>query len=266
MADPGQIEQVIMNLVVNARDAMPDGGKIIIETADAVLDAAPAFERPHVKPGGYVALTVSDTGIGMSREIQERVFEPFFTTKELGRGAGLGLSTVYGIVKQHEGYVHLYSEPGKGAMFRIYLPSMENDAAIAGEQAGNLSGGAETILVVDDDAKVRTVIAAMLSSPGYRVLEAKEATEALRIGSDFRQNIDVLLTDVIMPEVNGKELADAFRMQHPETAAVFMSGYTDRAIAHHGVLDPEVVFIQKPIMPYKLAQKLREALDRKNNT
>ncbi|HEX8948826.1 MAG TPA: ATP-binding protein, partial [Dissulfurispiraceae bacterium] len=247
-----------------ARDAMPAGGKIVIETADAVLDAVYALSHPYVKPGEHVMLAVADTGIGISEAMRERIFEPFFTTKELDRGTGLGLSTVYGIIKQHDGHIHVYSEPGKGTAFKVYLPAIRREVSPPDEARPALVGGTETVLVVDDDTKVRNVLVTMLESLGYRVLAANGAAELLDLSISSRESIDVLLIDIVMPEINGKELADTFKARHPETAVIFMSGYPGQAIARYGVLDPAVIFLQKPVMLNNLAQKTREALDRRN--
>ncbi len=266
MADSGQLEQVLMNLAVNARDAMPDGGSLIIETSDVTLDEGYAVSHEEVIPGRYVMLAVSDNGTGMSKEVQEKIFEPFFTTKMAGIGSGLGLAMIYGIVKQHHGYIYVYSEPGKGTTFKIYLPAVQKDVIEADKEKVPLLEGNETILVVDDDPFIRKLAVDMLTPLGYRLLQADNGETALKTGSDFEGAIDILLTDVIMPGMNGKELADAFRLKRPNAKVVFMSGYTTDAIAHRGILQKETVFIQKPLTLYKLAGKLREVLDEKSET
>lgn len=262
MADSGQLEQVLMNLAVNARDAMPSGGKLIIETADILLDKGYTGSLGEIIPGNYVMFAMTDTGTGMSMEVKEKIFEPFFTTKVSGIGTGLGLAMIYGIIKQHNGYIYVYSEPGKGTTFKIYLPAVRKDTVE--ESAGKipLLQGHETILVVDDDSFIRKLVADMLGPLGYRVLEAENAETALKVGDEFEDAVDVLLTDIIMPKINGKELADAFRSKHPATKVVYMSGYTDDSVAYHGILKKETAFIQKPLTLYKLAVKLREELDK----
>ncbi|GBE32459.1 blue-light-activated protein [bacterium BMS3Bbin05] len=264
IADPGQIDQILMNLVVNARDAMPCGGSLIIETADADLDEEYAKSHEGARPGSYVMLSLTDTGEGMSREVQERIFEPFFTTKGLGKGTGLGLATVYGIVKQHNGYIWVYSEPGKGTMFKIYLPVAGGEVEEAGEkECPVVVRGTETVLVVDDEPTIRKLIADTLQPLGYRLLEASCGGEALQTGDTFEGKIDLLLTDVIMPGMNGHELADALKIKRPEIDVIFMSGYPDDVITYHGVLKRGETFIQKPLTPRRLALKIREVLDRK---
>ncbi len=258
-ADPGQIEQVLMNLVVNARDAMPDGGALTIETHNVDLDDAYARDHLHVEPGPYVMLSVSDTGIGMDRETQARLFEPFFTTKGPGRGSGLGLSTVFGIVKQSHGSIWVYSEPGGGSTFKIYLPRVDG-VSERPQAPDQIVGGTETILLVEDEPQVRAVVRRALERAGYSVLVAQDPDDALRL-CDARQPIDLLLTDVVMPHMNGRELAERVRTRYPATKALFMSGYTDDAILRHGVLDAGVPFLQKPITPSALARRVRETLD-----
>jgi PAS domain S-box-containing protein len=264
MADPVQIEQVLLNLVINARDAMPMGGDLIIAANTTELDGSALGKHEHIIPGLYAMLSISDTGIGMNRDLQERIFEPFFTTKETGKGTGLGLSTVYGIVKQHNGHIYVYSEKGKGTTFKIYLPAAteEMEEKEKNEQV-YLQSGRETILVVDDDPSIRRLIRSVLQPLGYRYLEASSGKEALQIATTCDAHIDILLTDVIMPETNGRELAAAFCSSCPETSVIFMSGYADDALAHHGVLEAGVELMEKPIIPHKLAGKLREVLDRK---
>jgi PAS domain S-box-containing protein len=260
-ADPSQIDQVLMNLVINARDAMPDGGKLTIETANVILDPQVASEHLDARPGPHVMLAVSDTGVGMDRATLGRIFEPFFTTKETGRGTGLGLSTVFGIVKQSGGSLWVYSEPGQGSTFKIYLPVVEGmaerprPAPVAGDLHGH-----ETVLLVEDEEQVRTLASHLLRRLGYRVLEASRASEALALADAHNGEIDLLLTDVIMPEMGGRELAAKLVAERPETRVLFMSGYTDDAIVHHGVLDEGMQFLQKPLTPDTLARRVREVL------
>jgi two-component system cell cycle sensor histidine kinase/response regulator CckA len=263
--DPGQIEQVILNLAVNARDAMPSGGKLTIETANVVLDEAYARGHVGVNPGLYVMLSVSDTGYGMSPEVKEHLFEPFFTTKEKGKGTGLGLSTVYGIVKQSEGEIWVYSEPGQGTTFKIYLPRVDEAPKEWKEKAigKEFPLGSETILVVEDELQVRGLAVRVLQGQGYMVLEASNGEEALRVVQEHAgENIHLLLTDVVMPHMGGKELADQLKILHPDIKVLYTSGYTDNAIVNHGILEPGTNFLQKPFSPEALAQKVREVLDR----
>jgi two-component system cell cycle sensor histidine kinase/response regulator CckA len=260
-ADPSQLDQVLMNLVINARDAMPGGGKLTIETANVILDPQYASEHLDARPGPHVMLAVSDTGVGMDRDTLGRIFEPFFTTKETGRGTGLGLSTVFGIVKQSGGSLWVYSEPGQGSTFKIYLPVVEGvaDAPRPPLVAGDLHGH-ETVLLVEDEEQVRTLASHLLRRLGYHVLEASRAAQALALAADHDGEIDLLLTDVIMPEMGGRELAEKLLVERPETRVLFMSGYTDDAIVHHGVLDEGMEFLQKPLTPDTLARRVREVL------
>lgn len=260
--DPGQIEQVIMNLVVNARDAMPNGGTLTIDTTNVVLDEEYASRHVGVQPGEYVMLAVSDTGCGMTEEVKSHLFEPFFTTKEKGKGTGLGLSTVYGIVKQSGGNIWVYSEPGRGTTFKIYLPrSLEKPDVVKTRKAfDKLDTGTETILVVEDEPMLRGLARRILELAGYRVLEASNAQEALAVFEKNAQAVDLVITDVVMPGMSGKELAKRLEQMAPGLKVLFTSGYTENAIVNHGVLEPGVDFIQKPFTPSALARKVREVL------
>jgi PAS domain S-box-containing protein len=261
-ADPGQIEQVIVNLAVNARDAMPTGGWLTIKTENVHLTRRFGRGDLTVEPGHYVIMSVSDTGSGMDRETQEHIFEPFFTTKEVGKGTGLGLSTVYGIIKQSGGSLWVYSELGKGTSFKIYLPRVdeiiENDESV--EDAADLTGR-ETVLLVEDEEVVRNLSKEILETYGYSVLVAANGREGLSLGKEFQGPIDLVITDVIMPLMSGPEMAEGLRISRPDTRVLFMSGFTDDAIVHHGVLDENVFFLQKPFSPEALASKAREVLD-----
>ncbi|HEX5855033.1 MAG TPA: ATP-binding protein, partial [Thermoanaerobaculia bacterium] len=262
-ADPGQLEQVIMNLAVNARDAMPRGGKLTIETANADLDEVYARRHAPVATGPYVMLAVSDTGVGMDAETQARIFEPFFTTKEKGKGTGLGLSTVFGIVNQSGGNVWVYSEPGKGTTFKIYLPRVE-EAPMPHETPSGLYSsvqGTETILVVEDEVSIRTLARKVLESVGYRVVEAKSGPEALELVRRSGDPIHLLLTDLVMPEMAGTELASRLLESRPELRILYMSGYSDDAVVRHGLLDHRHHFLPKPFTPQVLLRKVREVLE-----
>ena len=262
-ADPGQIEQVIMNLAVNACDAMPDGGTLTIETANVELGAGHDHEPAPVTPGRYVMLTVSDTGTGMSATTRAHIFEPFFTTKERGKGTGLGLSTVYGIVKQSDGYVWLESEPGHGTTFKVYLPRV--DAALAAavpavERTPSL-GGSETILVVEDQEPVRRLTRRVLETYGYAVLAAGDGPEALQVAAHHTGTIHILVADVVMPGMSGREVGRRLAAARPEMRVLYLSGYPDDSIVSHGVLEPGLAFLQKPFTPETLARRVREVLD-----
>lgn len=264
-ADPGQVEQVILNLAVNSRDAMPDGGKIVIETANAELDEA--YSRTHysVKPGSYVMLALSDAGIGMDAETMSHIFEPFFTTKVKGKGTGLGLAMVYGIVKQSGGFIWVYSEPGQGTTFKIYFPRVEKAVApaLSTRVLGESLRGSETILLVEDEDALRSLVRGVLESNGYAVLAAGRPEEALEISERHKEPIQLMLTDVVMPQMSGRELADRLVGLHSETKVLYMSGYTDSAIVRNGVLEEGIPFLEKPFTPEALARKVREVLHSK---
>jgi two-component system, cell cycle sensor histidine kinase and response regulator CckA len=262
-ADPGQIEQVLMNLAVNARDAMPQGGRLTIEARNVELDDSYHDAHQQVSPGRYVMIAVEDSGCGMDRETQVRIFDPFFTTKELGKGTGLGLATVYGIVKQSGGYIWVYSELHKGTIFKVYLQRVEQSAKPAKLDTPDATAlrGRETILLAEDSEDLRDMAREYLEGVGYTVLEAASGKEALQRAKDFDGTIHLLLTDVVMPEMSGPELAARLRALSPGIKVIFTSGYTDAAIAPQGVLDPAVVFIQKPYRPKALALKIREVLE-----
>jgi PAS domain S-box-containing protein len=262
-ADPGQIEQVILNLAVNARDAMPKGGKLTIETANVYLDNQYVRRHTAILPGHYVMLAVSDTGCGIDAETQVRMFEPFFTTKEQGKGTGLGLSTVYGIVKQSGGNIWVYSEVGKGTTFKIYLPRIDGVTEMneARDTPAELPQGRETVLLTEDEEQVRQMIRKILEMNGYHVLEASGGDEALAIYKQHEGQIDLIMTDVVMPQMSGRELAQSLEVLHPGIKVLYMSGYTDDAIVRHGLLDQEIAFLQKPFTPDALMRKVREVLD-----
>jgi PAS domain S-box-containing protein len=261
-ADRGQLEQIIMNLVVNARDAMPFGGSVTIETADVVFDEAYTSEHVPVKPGKYAMLAVSDTGLGMDANTQLHIFEPFFTTKELGKGTGLGLSTVYGIVKQSGGFIWVYSELNVGTTFKIYLPSLTelhfDQELISIDTAESSETG--TVLLVEDDPLVRNVALRALESAGYKVLESGNGHGALAMAHSCEDEIDLLITDVVMPLMGGRELAQELSALHPKTSILFMSGYTDDAVVRHGIMDKDIEYLQKPFTPESLVRRVGEVL------
>ncbi|HXK20046.1 MAG TPA: ATP-binding protein, partial [Polyangiaceae bacterium] len=261
-ADPSQVEQVLMNLVINARDAMPGGGKLTIETSDVQLEEPYVSEHFGAATGPYVLLAVSDTGIGMDRETQSRIFEPFFTTKEVGRGTGLGLSTVFGIVKQSGGNIWVYSEPGGGTTFKVYLPQTTDVAEDPRASVGTpVLSGNETVLLVEDQDEVRRVAHRILTRFGYHVIEARNAGEALLTCEQYPRTIHLLLTDVVMPLLGGRQLAERLCLARPGLSVLFMSGYTENAIFHHGILDAGIEYVQKPLIPEMLARRVREVLD-----
>ena len=263
--DPGQFEQVIVNLAVNARDAMPKGGKLILETSNVTLDKDYTYEHAAMLPGKYVRVTVSDTGIGMNEQVKARLFEPFFTTKEEGKGTGLGLATCYGIINQSGGYILVYSEIGQGTTFKIYLPRIEDEVVFLPlrDDIGYLPTGNETVLLVEDEALVRGLAVRVLREHGYTVMEAANGDEAMRILSQHTgEKIHLLLTDVVMPHMGGKELAELVQTLRPDTKVLYTSGYTDTVLVnYHGLLSPNIAFLEKPYSPGSLLRKVREVLD-----
>jgi CheY-like chemotaxis protein len=262
MVDRSQLEQVVVILAVNARDAMPDGGQLTIETRRAEVDEAYVQQHLNVRPGSYVVLTVSDSGTGMDAATLARVFEPFFTTKDVGKGRGLGLAAAYGIIAQSRGHITVDSEPGKGATFRIYLPRSEAGADVgATADLGALPRGTEAILLVEDEPCFRALTRELLEMLGYAVLEAEDVADALRIAERHVGTIHLLITDVVMPRMNGRTLARAIHDFRPHIKVLYMSGYTDNVIVHQGVLDPGTPFLQKGFTPSRLARKVREVLD-----
>jgi PAS domain S-box-containing protein len=265
-ADPSQMEQVLVNLVVNARDAMPDGGRLTIQTANVTLGQSYIAHHAEVKPGEYVMLAVSDTGIGMTDEVKVHIFEPFFTTKEIGKGTGLGLATCFGIVKQSGGHIWVYSEVGQGTTFRIYLPRLEETTAVKSlpDRLEDLPRGTETIFLVEDESAVRELATRTLRSQGYQVLSAINGEAALRLLQEQpKLKPHLLITDVVMPRLGGKALVDALKPTRPSLKLLFISGYTDNAVVHNGILDAHIPFLQKPFSPLELARKVREVLDQR---
>ncbi|MEA3548866.1 MAG: ATP-binding protein, partial [Thermodesulfobacteriota bacterium] len=262
-ADQGQLEQIIMNLAVNAGDSMPDGGRLIIETSPIVLDAEYAKNHDEIEPGPYVMLSVSDTGEGMEQEVSEKIFDPFFTTKGVGKGTGLGLATVFGIIKQHNGHVHVYSEPGMGTTFKIYFPQVTRTLEKMVEQTPEpMPKGTENILIVDDEKDIVDLVAATLKPLGYKITATNDPEEAVTLHQETTKKFDLLLTDVIMPEMNGRQLAEALSTQQPDLKVIYMSGYTDDIIKRHSIMEQGFELIHKPLLPRALADKLREVLDR----
>jgi PAS domain S-box-containing protein len=264
-ADAGQLEQVIMNLVVNAKDAMPEGGKLTVQSRDVTVRQE--FHEPRfIQPGRYAVISVSDTGHGMDKETQSRIFEPFFTTKEKGKGTGLGLSTVYGIVKQSNGYVFAESEPGAGTTFFVYLPRVEESAeeSSPAKSPQNEAGGCETVLLVEDEESVRELVRLTLTARGYKVLEAENGECGLRIAEDFKEHIDILITDVVMPGMGGRELAKKLLALRPGISVLYLSGYTEDTVVTQGALGPDTAFLQKPFTLQNLAKKVRDVLRSKS--
>jgi two-component system cell cycle sensor histidine kinase/response regulator CckA len=265
--DPPQLQQVIMNLAVNARDAMPRGGRLTIETANVALDESYAKGKPGIEPGSYTMLAVIDNGVGMDSETIDKIFEPFFTTKAPGKGTGLGLATVYGIVKQHGGSIWVYSEPGRGTTFKIYLPQTAGHVQPdrVAEKQPKLAANNGTILVVEDETAVRKLACNILQSHGYTVLEASSSPDAVRLAKTYKHPIDLLLTDVVMPQMNGRDLYRRIASLRPGMKVLYMSGYTDDVIAHHGVLDAQIEFLQKPFTVDGLVGKVTEMLTGETN-
>jgi CheY-like chemotaxis protein len=262
IADPGQIEQVIMNLAINARDAMSTGGKLIVDTRNVIVDASRLAHNPEIQPGAYALLTVTDTGCGMSTETQAKIFEPFFTTKDKGKGTGLGLSIVYGIVQQSGGYVTVQSRPGHGSTFAIYLP-LSTDEVVTTEpefSVAQFAGGTETILLVEDEPAVRLLIRNVLTQHGYRVLEASCGAEALSICESYQGPVHLVLTDVVMPGLKGPELVDRLRRRIPHARILYISGYTDNAIEYFRNAEHNNAFLAKPFSLDEVLKKVREVL------
>jgi two-component system cell cycle sensor histidine kinase/response regulator CckA len=261
--DPGQIEQVILNLAVNARDAMPRGGRLILETANVYIDEEHARTQPDSIPGAYVMLAVSDSGSGIDERIKAHIFEPFFTTKEQGKGTGLGLSTVYGIVKQDGGHIRVESKPVSGAIFRIYFPRVgDRPLPTIVPQPRTRSRGTETILLVEDETALRRIVGEMLLRLGYTILEAPDSLSAEQLVAGYEKPIQLLLTDVVMPELGGRDLALKLKEVRRDLKVLFMSGYPDDTIVQQGVLESGAAYLQKPFTPDALASKVREVLDK----
>jgi two-component system cell cycle sensor histidine kinase/response regulator CckA len=263
MADVTQLEQVLMNLTTNGRDAMPEGGTLIIEAKATTMDHQFLREHGFGKPGSYALMSVTDNGCGMDGPTKEKIFEPFFTTKEMGRGTGLGLSIVYGIVKQHDGYICVTSEPGHGTTFEIYLPivkaKIEKDKSVAAP----IRGGTETILMAEDNGEVRALAKSVLEEYGYRVIEAHDGTEAVKAFMEHKEEIDLVILDVVMPGKNGKQVDEELRKQVPLLNTIFISGYTADIVLGKGIHNTSFNFISKPVTPAELLQKVRGVLDRK---
>jgi CheY-like chemotaxis protein len=264
LADPSQIEQVIVNLVVNARDAMPNGGDLLIKTESVIIDSAAAADQQLSKEGPYIVISVVDNGVGIQEEARPHVFEPFYTTREIGKGTGLGLSTVYGIVKQSDGFIELETEPGRGTTFSVYLPivEVEADRFIRSIDEPANPQASETILLIEDEDVVRAVIYELLQSLGYKVFVAATPDEAISTCLDHDGSIDMIVADVIMPEMSGPELAKKLLEFRPEMKVLYLSGYADTALDHHGILAQDINFLQKPFTHDALAQKVREVLKR----
>jgi len=260
--DPSQVSQILANLCVNARDAITDVGKITLETSNVVLDEAYCADHLGFIPGDYVLLAVSDSGRGMDRETLKNIFEPFFTTKKTGEGTGLGLATIYGIVKQNRGFINAYSELGRGSTFKIYLPRHAEAGVCASppEDPPAPAGRGETVLVVEDEEAIGNLVRTLLEKIGYGVLCANTPRSALDIAANHEGRIDLLITDVVMPEMNGRDLADRVKKLHPDIRVLYMSGYSANVIAHHGILEQGVFFIQKPFTNRELAERVRQAL------
>ncbi len=257
LADPGQMHQVLLNLVLNARDAMPNGGKLLLETQHVMLDARRASEHPEAVEGPCVMLAVTDTGVGMSPEVAEHIFEPFFTTKAAHAGTGLGLATAYGIMRQNGGWIWVYSELGKGTTFKIFLPPLLSVPELqVVSVASHPHLGSETILVVEDQAELRSLVAEVLEGKGYKVLCAANGDAAMAFASGYPEPIDLLLTDVVMPGISGKELAEKLQAQRPSLKVLYMSGYTENVIVNRGILKPGIVFLPKPLTPETLLAKV----------
>ena len=261
--DPTQIGQVVANLAVNARDAMPNGGQLIIETANVILDTEDVADHLELQPGEYVMLSVSDTGVGMSDEVKDHLFEPFFTTKEPGKGTGLGLATVYGVIKQSGGDIRVHSQENEGTTFRIYLPRVGEVIPAPARPRGmtDVPSGNETILLVEDDESVRDLTWRVLEGQGYTVLQANNGQEAIQVAASHDEHIHLMVTDLVMPGISGKVLAEQLAQTRPELKVLFMSGYTDELIAEYGMLEPGVALLQKPFRPVELAHKVRQVLD-----
>ncbi len=267
MADSTQIEQVLMNLATNARDAMPGGGTLIIKTDLASFDSEYIKLHGYGKPGNYALISVEDTGTGIDEKIRERIFEPFFTTKEVGKGTGLGLAMVYGIIKQHEGYINVYSVKNKGTTFKIYLPLIKSTTEnIKDIDKYYNTGGSETILVAEDDSLVRNLSRKILEKAGYHVIEALDGEDALNIFKEKNKEIQLLLLDVIMPKKNGRECYDEMKKIKPDVKVIFMSGYTADIIHKKGIIEEGIELLLKPISPNELLRKVREVLDRKSES
>jgi len=267
LADPGQLEQVLMNLAVNARDAMPNGGKLIIETQPCYLDAGYAATHSEVTPGPFVLTAVTDNGCGMNKDVLGQIFEPFFTTKAPGKGTGLGLATIYGIVKQSKGHIAVYSEPGVGSTFKIYLPSLDKSAPLAPmRHAGTTPRGTATILLVEDEAPLRVLAAESLKRLGYTVLQAGNGLEGLAVSDQHLGNLDIVVTDIVMPRMGGVEMVDRLKLKRANLAVIFMSGYTEVAALENAKIGSDSILLNKPFSSETLAHKIAEALGKTSGT